>query len=107
MSRLRAQLPGRPAEHPPERPPHPVHAAEAHGAGRLEPERETRWYRMVAGGAAPRYVRLRPMGSLSALLTGSSGQALPDGARRLIARMNVEIWNLRPTMSLGLRTSSP
>ena len=29
---------------------------------------ETLWYRMVAGGAAPRYVRLRPRPSLSAIL---------------------------------------
>jgi hypothetical protein len=71
-------------------------------AGRPGPEGETLWYRMVAGGAAPRYVRLRPMASLSALLTGSREQALPDGAGRLIARMTVEIWNLRPAMSLGL-----
>jgi hypothetical protein len=77
------------------------------GASRPGAEGETLWYRMVAGGAVPRYVRLRPMASLAALLTGSSEQALPDGARRLITRMTVEIWNLRPTMSLGLRTSSP
>jgi hypothetical protein len=73
-------------------------------AGRPGLEGETLWYRMVAGGAAPRYVRLRPMANLAALLGGSGGQALPDGARRLIARMTVEIWTLRPTMSLGLRT---
>jgi hypothetical protein len=57
---------------------------------------------MVAGGAAPRYVRLRPRGSLSAVLEGRSGQALPDGVDPLVERTTVEILTLRPTMSLGL-----
>ena len=63
---------------------------------------ETLWYRMVAGGAAPRYVRLRPRPSLSALLEGVAEQGLPDTTSHLIARMTVEILSLRPTMSLGL-----
>ena len=63
---------------------------------------ETLWFRMVAGGATPRYVRLRPRSTLAAVLIGSSEQALPDGARRLVAKTVVEIWSLRPTMSLGL-----
>jgi hypothetical protein len=63
---------------------------------------ETLWYRMVAGGGVPRYVRLRPRPSLSAVLDGRSDQALPDAANRLIARTTVEILTLRPTMSLGL-----
>ena len=63
---------------------------------------ETLSFRMVAGGATPRYVRLRPRPSLSAVLVGSSEQALPDAVRRLVAKSIVEIWTLRPTMSLGL-----
>jgi hypothetical protein len=63
---------------------------------------ETLWYRMVAGGAAPRYVRLRPRPSLSALLEGRSEQALPDQAGGLVAKATVEILILRPTMSYGL-----
>src|SRR5262249_7339525 len=63
---------------------------------------ETLWYRMVAGGVAPRYVRLRPRANLSAVLDGRSEQALPAGTDHLIARMTVEILTLRPTMSLGL-----
>lgn len=63
---------------------------------------ETLWYRMVAGGAAPRYVRLRPRASLSAVLDGMSEQALPDGTNHLIAKTTIEILTLRPTMSLGL-----
>ncbi len=63
---------------------------------------ETLWYRMVAGGAAPRYVRLRPRPTLSAVLDGRSEQALPDGVNHLIAKTTVEILTLRPTLSLGL-----
>lgn len=63
---------------------------------------ETLWYRMVAGGAAPRYVRLRPRASLAALLGENAEQALPEGVDNLIARQTVEILNLRPTMSLGI-----
>ena len=72
------------------------------GTGRSGLEGETLWYRMVAGGAGPRYVRLRPMASLSALLDGSKEQALPEGSKQLVARMTVEVWTLRPTMGLGL-----
>jgi hypothetical protein len=57
---------------------------------------------MVAGGAAPRYVRLRPRPSLAAVLDGRSEQALPDAVNSLIARTTVEILTLRRTMSLGL-----
>ena len=71
-------------------------------AGQSTLQGETLWYRMVAGGAAPRYVRLRPRASLSAVLDGRSEQALPDGANHLIAKTTVEILTLRPTMSLGL-----
>jgi hypothetical protein len=57
---------------------------------------------MAAGGPAPRYVRLRPRASLSAVLAGSGEQALPEAVKHLIARTTVEIWTLRPTMSFGL-----
>jgi hypothetical protein len=57
---------------------------------------------MVAGGTAPRYVRLRPRPSLSAILGDRSEQALPDAVNDLIAKMTVEILTLRPTMSYGL-----
>jgi len=63
---------------------------------------ETLWYRMVAGGAVPRYVRLRPRPSLSAVLDGRSEQALPEKGNDLIAKTTVEILTLRPTMSYGL-----
>jgi hypothetical protein len=79
---------------------------EAIGASQSTLQGETLWYRMVAGGAAPRYVRLRPRTSLSAILDGRSEQALTDAANQLIARMTVEILTLRPTMSLGLEATN-
>lgn len=63
---------------------------------------ETLWYRMVAGGNAPRYVRLRPRPSLSTILDGKSEQALPDKVNGLIAKTTVEILSLRPTMCYGV-----
>ena len=71
-------------------------------AGQSTLHGETLWYRMVAGGVAPRYVRLRPRPSLSAVLDGRSEQALPEGVNSMIATTTVEILTLRPTMSLGL-----
>jgi hypothetical protein len=63
---------------------------------------ETLWYRMVAGGTAPRYVRLRPRPSLSALLGDGVEQALADRVNHLIAKTTVVMLSLRPTMCLGL-----
>jgi hypothetical protein len=63
---------------------------------------ETLWYRMVAGGTAPRYLRLRARPSLPALLDDAGEQALPVGVDSLIAKTTIEILNLRPTMSYGL-----
>jgi hypothetical protein len=63
---------------------------------------ETLWYRMLAGGSAPRYVRLRPRPSVAALLDAAGESALPADASRLIAKATVEILNLRPTLSYGL-----
>jgi hypothetical protein len=72
------------------------------GAGQSTLQGEILWYRMLAGGAVPRYIRLRPRPSLSAVLDGGSEQALPDEVNRLIARTTIEILTLRLTMSLGL-----
>jgi hypothetical protein len=63
---------------------------------------EALWFRMVAGGPTPRYIRLRPLAGLGAILEGQSGQALPDGVKQLVERTTVEIWTFRPTMSLGV-----
>ena len=72
------------------------------GAGQPTLQGESLWYRMLVGGPAPRYVRLRPRPSLSAILEGKNEAALPDQAGDLIARTTIEILNLRPTMSYGL-----
>jgi hypothetical protein len=80
-----------------------VPGSEAHFEAALSAEQsrlegETLWYRMIAGGTAPRYVRLRPRANLSAILDGRSERTLPDN----VAKMTIEILNLRPTMSYGL-----
>ncbi len=65
-------------------------------------EGETLWYRMIAGGPAPRYVRLRARPTLAALLGDARGQALPAKTASLVAKLTVEILSFRPTMSYGL-----
>lgn len=70
-------------------------------------EDETLWYRMVAGAAAPRYVRIRARPSLAAILEERAGQALPDATGDLIAKTTIEIANLRPTMSYNLEPARP
>ena len=69
-------------------------------------QNETLWYGLVAGGSVPRYVRLRPRPSLSAILDGRSEQALPDKVNDLIVKTTVEILNLRPAMCYGLPEKS-
>lgn len=71
-------------------------------AARLTSQGETLWYRMVAGGSAPRYVRLRPRLNLASVLDGGNARALPGDVSDLVAKMTVEILNLRPTLSYGL-----
>jgi len=63
---------------------------------------ETLWYRVLAGGPSPRYLRLRPRRNVSGLLDAMSEQALPDNVNDVIARMTVEIMNLRPAMCYGV-----
>jgi hypothetical protein len=65
-------------------------------------EGETLWYRMIAGGSSPRYVRMRPRDSLAAIIEDWSRQALPDKVNAAVARTTVEILTLRPTMCYGL-----
>jgi hypothetical protein len=63
---------------------------------------ETLWYRMVAGGNAPRYVRLRPRASLAVILDERADLALPDKVNSFISKMTVEILNLRPNMLVNV-----
>lgn len=72
------------------------------GADQAKLQGETLWYRMVAGGPAPRYVRLRPRPILSAIVEGRSEGALPEKANALIAKTTIEILNLRPAMCNGV-----
>ena len=67
---------------------------------------ETLWYRMVAGGDTPRYVRLRPRPSLAAILDERTDQTLPDKVSSLISKMTIETLNLRPNMLVNV-TSVP
>ena len=62
-----------------------------------EPRGETLWYRMIAGGNAPRYVRLRPRANLSSLLAEPREQGSD-----LSVRTTVEILTLRPAMCYGV-----
>jgi hypothetical protein len=63
---------------------------------------ETLWYRLVEGGSAPRYVRLRPRASLASILDEHADQALPDKVNGLISKMTVETWSLRPNMLVNV-----
>lgn len=83
-----------------------------YGAGKafeaaLAPEQsrlqgETLWYRLVAGGNTPHYVRLRPRTSLATILDERADQALPDKVTGLISKMSVETWNLRTNMLVNV-----
>ena len=78
------------------------------GAKQPELHAETLWYRMLAGGTTPRYVRLRPRPSLSAILDEEEReQTLPKQAEGLIAKTTVEILTLRPAMCYGLPSGRP
>ena len=70
-------------------------------------QQETLWYRMVAGGIAPRYVRLRPYATLAAALAASVESGLPAETNRLASKTTVEILTLRPTLSYGLTPTRP
>lgn len=72
------------------------------GADQSALKGETLWFRMAAGGETPRYLRMRPMASMAAVLEASKDQALPAKVDRLVARTTVEVLSLRPTMSYNL-----
>jgi hypothetical protein len=65
------------------------------------PHGEVLWYRLVAGGPAPRYVRLRPRPNLPSILDDRSAE-MPEKIASFTARATIEILTLRPTMSYGL-----
>ena len=57
---------------------------------------ETLWYRLIAGGPTPRYLRLRPRATISAIL--EMRNALPQ----MIEKTTVEVMNLRAPMSYNV-----
>ena len=63
---------------------------------------ETLWYRMVAGGDLPRYVRLRPRASLAEILDERADQALPNAAISMVSRVTSETLSLRPNMLVNV-----
>jgi hypothetical protein len=67
---------------------------------------ETLWYRMIAGGTTPRYVRFRPRKSLSEIIDGKNEQGFDDQINKKIEKITVEILTLKPTMSYGVTQSS-
>lgn len=67
---------------------------------------ETLWYRLVIGGDAPRYVRLRPRASLASILDERADQALPDKVDALVSKMTVETLNLRSNMLVNVTPES-
>jgi hypothetical protein len=68
---------------------------------------ETLWYRMVAGGRSPTYVRLRSRGTLTEILERRSEQSLPAGVANLVETINVQIMNFRPTLSYRVAPAAP
>ena len=69
---------------------------EALAAQQSHVEGETLWFRMLAGGPMPRYVRLRSRANLSSLLADTD--TIPNN----ISKLTIEILNLRPAMCYGL-----
>ena len=63
---------------------------------------ETLWYRLVVGGNAPRYVRLRPRASLEAILVERGDQALPEKVNAYVSKVTTETLNLRPDMLVNV-----
>jgi len=71
-------------------------------AERSKLQGETLWYRMVVGGSAPTYIRLRPRASLAAILEERADQALPEKVIGLVVKSISETLNLRPNMLVNV-----
>lgn len=71
-------------------------------AERSKLQAETLWYRLVVGGSAPLYVRLRPRASLADILDERADQALPEKVNCFISKITVETLNLRPNMLVNV-----
>lgn len=72
-------------------------------AGQSSAQGEVIWFRMIAGGDAPRYLRMRTFDGPSGVLNSSKEQALPDAVKNLVVKVTVEILALRTNMCYGLK----
>ena len=63
---------------------------------------ETLWYRLVVGGNASCYVRLRARASLANILDERADQAFTEKVNGLISKLTVETLNLRPNMLVNV-----
>jgi hypothetical protein len=76
------------------------------GAEQSRLKEETLWYRLVAGGKPPRYLRLRPRANLAAVIDARGEQALPEKANSLVKAVTVDILSLRQNLSYNLPPAS-
>jgi len=67
----------------------------------------TSWFRMLAGGPAPRYVRLRPRQDLQSVIETASEQTLSEQASSLVSKITIEVLTLRPALSYSLPPAHP
>src|SRR5262245_16597168 len=67
-------------------------------AGQPSLKEETLWYRLVTGGPVPRYLRLRPRPTLSAVTEGADDQVLAQ-ATAMITRVSVELLLSQPSLT--------
>lgn len=68
-------------------------------------KQETLWYKLIAGGNVPRYVRMRAQPSLSGIL-GNSESVIPKSVTDLTTKTTIEILALKPSMSYGISMTS-
>ena len=70
-------------------------------AGKSSLKEETLWYRLVAGGPIPKYLRLRSRPRLSAVTEGADDAVL-DQANAMITRVRVELLVSDPSLTIDV-----
>jgi hypothetical protein len=70
-------------------------------AGQATLKEETLWYRLVAGGQVPRYLRIRPRPSVSAVTEGADDQVLAQ-ASAMLTRVSVELLLSQPSLTIDV-----
>jgi hypothetical protein len=71
--------------------------------GQASLKEETLWYRLVTGGATPKYLRLRPRSSVSAVMDGADDPVLAQ-AVAMITRVTVELLLSNPSLTIDVAT---